>query len=391
MSGALGLLLRDITTEEFLSEYYQQRALHIRGNQDHFKELFSWAQLNNVLNFLQNSSSDLKMSRNGRQFVPRNATELIQASRQGATLIVENIDRYDRKLALFLSELTDETAESNRLNMYLSQPEMQGYRAHYDTHDFFILQISGYKKWWVYPETTQSVLFNQKTHDSEPPPEEELYLHCTLEAGDVLYVPKGHWHSALATNEPSLHLTLAMFVRTGIDFIKWFENELTDQKIFRDSLPLFLGVKDGNVQEPNEFRNMRLALVEALNDASLYDRFLEYRIATARDRQPIKFPEQTTLSLDDCMNAVHFKRKPLKSAIKSETGRTELICGGQIFSFDGEIGNTLRFIISRDEFSKDELIAASDGLGWDQLVTILFPLMREGLLDGEHHSPPSIP
>ena len=34
-----------------------------------------------------------------------------------------------------------------QINAYITPPENQGFAAHYDTHDVFVLQVSGSKRW----------------------------------------------------------------------------------------------------------------------------------------------------------------------------------------------------------------------------------------------------
>lgn len=384
MISPLRFVLDPITTEEFLINHYQSQALHIQGSRDKFSKLFGWEALNNVLNSSPQPHPGVKMTHGGKQLKPKDAIALIRAVQNGATLILEDIDRYDLNLGNFLNRLSEEIGERTRFNMYLSYPENQGYNKHYDTHSFFILQVSGYKEWWVFQETVPSALFFQKTHGTEAPPEESCYLHCKLGPGDVLYVPQGHWHYAIARDEPSVHLTLAVFVKTGIDFMKWLADELTDYEEFRKTLPLVLADR-GNAQVPpatNQLEKIKAGLTKILNESDLYERFMKYRVATERNRQPFQFPSHTIQSLEECGQTNLFKRRVQTASVSINqlSGKVELICAGQRLVFNIEVEPILRFVFSTEEFGKEELLAMSKGVPWEDICTTLLPLVREGFV-----------
>lgn len=383
----LQFMLNPIALDEFLEKHYSKRALHISGTPEKFRHLFTWNSLNEVLNSSSQPHPTVKMSHGGKQFKPKDAIDLVRAVQKGATLIVENIDRYNLALGDFLNRLSEEINEQTRFNLYLSYPENQGYKIHYDTHDFLILQIAGYKEWWIFPETMPSVLFKQKTHGVTPPPKESLYLNCKLGPGDVLYVPRGHWHYAMAREKPSMHLTLAMFVKTGIDFMRWLADELTDHEEFRSAFPLRLTnqhTSDEN-QSADNLRKLKVNLVKVLDDTGLYKKFLQYSTAVSRNRHPFNFPHHTVSSIEDCRDAVSFRRRHQVASISlnKDSKKIKLTCGGRLLSFDEKAEPILRFIFNSSQFTKQELIAASNGISWDTASAILLPLLREGFITCE--------
>jgi ribosomal protein L16 Arg81 hydroxylase len=46
-------------------------------------------------------------------------------------------------------------------------------------------------------------------------------LDCVLEAGDLLYVPRGWWHLAIPFDELSLHLSVGTYGPTVHDYVLW--------------------------------------------------------------------------------------------------------------------------------------------------------------------------
>jgi hypothetical protein len=49
----------------------------------------------------------------------------------------------------------------------------------------------------------------------------EPLLDVTLEAGDLLYLPRGFWHRAIPLAEPSLHLSVGTYAPTVHDYVSW--------------------------------------------------------------------------------------------------------------------------------------------------------------------------
>ena len=93
-------------------------------------------------------------------------------------------------------------------NIYLSPRNAQGFKTHYDSHDVFVLQVSGSKHWTLVRHASIELPLRGQGFDPEKhipgPPTREF----TIQAGDVLYCPRGLFHAARATDEVSLHITL---------------------------------------------------------------------------------------------------------------------------------------------------------------------------------------
>ena len=103
-------------------------------------------------------------------------------------------------------------------NIYLSPPNAQGFKTHFDSHDVFVLQVSGSKLWTLYDTAIALPLrgqaFDPDKHNAGPPTRE-----FTLHAGDLFYCPRGLFHSARSTDENSLHITLGLIGKTWADVI----------------------------------------------------------------------------------------------------------------------------------------------------------------------------
>lgn len=103
-------------------------------------------------------------------------------------------------------------------NLYLTPALSQGFDLHYDTHDVFVLQVHGRKNWSVRASPILSPLPGQTYDHCELDAGEEL-LGCTLNPGDLLYIPRGFYHSATSCEDVSLHITLGALTKTWADVL----------------------------------------------------------------------------------------------------------------------------------------------------------------------------
>jgi bifunctional lysine-specific demethylase and histidyl-hydroxylase NO66 len=85
------------------------------------------------------------------------------------------------------------------VNAYLTPPCSSGFNAHYDTHDVFVLQTAGVKKWRIYHSPIPLPLPSQSHIRGTAASVSGLgdpALEVELQTGDMLYVPRGFLHHA---------------------------------------------------------------------------------------------------------------------------------------------------------------------------------------------------
>lgn len=235
----LAKLLAPLDPATFRSGIWGRQLRHVPGDAQKFAGLFDWSRLNLLLDSCGDGfRMHLVDAEVNDYFTRASLTEVQRRLRQGATLVLAEIDRQDPVLGRFLDALSAELGINTFLNLYLSSPQRPGFPLHYDTHDFLILQISGYKDWALYPPTLADPLPSQNARDQPPPPESARLPLVQLAPGDLLYVPKGTWHRPQARFAPSLHLTLGLYAPTGVDLLRWLVQACSEQAAFRRNLPL---------------------------------------------------------------------------------------------------------------------------------------------------------
>jgi bifunctional lysine-specific demethylase and histidyl-hydroxylase NO66 len=102
-------------------------------------------------------------------------------------------------------------------NMYLTPPNSQGFAPHYDDIEAFVLQIEGKKRWRLYaPRNENEFLPRVSSKNFTENEIGEPILDKVLEAGDLLYFPRGIIHQALTVKGcHSLHITTSVYQKTS--------------------------------------------------------------------------------------------------------------------------------------------------------------------------------
>lgn len=110
---------------------------------------------------------------------------------------------------------------------------------HYDVHDVFAVQTEGEKIWNFYEGRVDDPLDYPPglTHADVERARGPLAFTVTLRPGDVLYVPRGVYHDAVAVDAPSLHVSFTVKPLTGRALLGLVETMARDHPAFRAWLP----------------------------------------------------------------------------------------------------------------------------------------------------------
>lgn len=154
----------------------------------------------------------------------------------GATVVLQGLQRWWAPAARFCRQLEVGLGHAVQANAYLTPPGAAGLAPHHDTHDVFVLQVSGTKHWVVREPTVEAPL-PRHTSDHEAAAAQPVLFEADLRPGDVLYLPRGFVHSAAAQQGVSLHLTVGVLATTVHDVLRRLVDMAGDEPAFRASLP----------------------------------------------------------------------------------------------------------------------------------------------------------
>jgi ribosomal protein L16 Arg81 hydroxylase len=293
MPTVLESLLAPISPIEFRERYYGKQPLLVRGHAKKFADLFDWDDLNRVLNTSSYPNPHVEISSPHQRQQPTSSQSVIEQCRAGASLVFRQLELFDPKVGELMRALEAEIGAPMFVALILSPPSQGAFERHWDRYDGFILHIDGHKAWTVYDEPFDKPIFYFAENQEDPPG--HPILECELAPGDLLYVPRGHWHQAVAQRGLSLHLTFAVKARTGIDFLTWLVDRLRSDVRFRHELPLSFA------DEPADLHATRLRehvtrlgeiLDSRLQDDTTIQSYLEHCAISDDDVRRFNFPAQ---------------------------------------------------------------------------------------------------
>lgn len=273
----LEYLIAPRSVDEFRDRYWGEWALHIPGQPDKFEGLFGWDDVNHALNHGRHSFEGVRLLYEKKGLPHEALSNIDHWLSQGATLVINNVNQIDPVAEKFATLLGADLNTHININSYMSCPNKQGFDNHFDGHDVFIAHLEGKKAWKVFEPTIKRPLDRQNLDKGEPP-DTDPYLECELEPGDVLYIPRGHWHYACAIT-PSIHLTVGQDPRTGSDFLRWLADRLmNNEEFFRQDFPVVwakeLGGTHGNGAFAEHMEEFRRRMHEILDRDSLQEAFV---------------------------------------------------------------------------------------------------------------------
>ncbi|MFP5022384.1 cupin domain-containing protein [Pseudonocardia phyllosphaerae] len=194
---------------------------------------------------------------------------------EGSTVVLQALHRMWPGVIDLCTGLAEELGHPVQANAYVTPPQSQGFSAHYDVHDVFVLQLAGRKHWTVHapvhvdplrsqPWGERSAAVAARARDDEP------VIDTVLEPGDVLYLPRGWLHSAVALGEVSAHLTVGVHVVTRNALVEALTALVAGDDRLRATLPLGIDVADPEQLAPH-VDEVRAALVDALSTVPAED------------------------------------------------------------------------------------------------------------------------
>lgn len=144
----------------------------------------------------------------------------------GYTIVLNGLERYVRAIASLSHSIEVELNFPTRVNAYVTPPESTGFIPHYDPHDVLILQVQGSKIWRL-SDGADVAPHEMLRREGVTAAGQPLPIHVRMEAGDVLYVPRGRTHAAETALEPSIHLTVGIHAPTVLTLVSHMLHSLS--------------------------------------------------------------------------------------------------------------------------------------------------------------------
>ena len=285
-----------LPVEDFLSRAWEKEVLHLaRHDPTYFADLFTLKDLDAYLGAARQGPktppihlANAHKKPTAKVYLPDGTVDVSgvnAAFRSGDTLILNGMRYSWRPVEDLCRSFEDVFQHEVGANLYLTPAKSQGFSAHFDTHEVFVLQLSGTKLWRIYHQEIEAPLVNQfhPLNLAElPPPAFEL----TLRPGDLLYMPRGRVHEALSTDSTSMHLSVGIHTTRWVDALHAAISRLAEKDVsYRRSLPA--GILFAGAEAPAGVRDEFEALLQRLGtEVPVTDVFKAVREAILERRGP---------------------------------------------------------------------------------------------------------
>ncbi|HKT78662.1 MAG TPA: cupin domain-containing protein [Vicinamibacterales bacterium] len=387
-------LVAPITPKEFFGRHWTRQAIHLPQPGRRFESYFGWEAVEAILNAGDIRFPKIKVSRRDRPVPPDEFTHesagqkivdgraVLDLFNQGASFGITGADSHWPPLRAVVDALFDALLEHVHTNVYCSPAGTQGFQCHFDLHEVFVLQVSGEKHWRMFRPTTDAPLEGWRAEDS-PHTSQEPYLDVVLRPGDVLYVPRGHWHYAVATELTSLHVTVGVTCRKGSEFLDWLGGELLHEAIWRQNLPLLADcTQRGTLQEPAGLAKWADAIRESIEaklaDADVFSRF-------CRDTLAQIAPSHNAVFLDPALPLARMRfTRPAGRRhyfVAGQDGALTVSIAGSEIEIDGSDRDLVALILDADTFTLDDVRAWKPDASLSDVHDLVKALVDGGLLN----------
>ena len=388
-------LIAPLSVEDFFADYWEKTYLHRPSDRGRFGDYFSLRDVDTWLASVRSGLPDsiLITAPEGSEertdrYRPREigVDVAYAALAKGSSLVLNHMEDWPSLLGLVKSLARDFHADVG-VNAYLTPKGGKTFPIHTDKHDVLILHLEGEKVWRLHEFSLLQLDISQKRNLRFP---QEWYgrtktpqlAEIRLQPGDLLYIPRGMPHYAIAQDSACLHLTVSITPLYWLDFLKIAaEHAALHSQEVRRALP------PGFVDSEEICERMRSTYQEVLKAFQEVTSFDEVLAAVKRNRVAFQgYPSDG-----------HFREivDPEDVTLDSEVERRRDVLCAVGESFDNErntkmtiwfadhqvtgpphLRRALEFVRDHDRFRAADL----PGLDEKGQLTLVRRLVTEGLL-----------
>ena len=252
-------LIAPVKPEEFLTQFAGKKPLYIPGAPDKFTFAMSWDHMNRILNQsniwtphtlqLVLDTVVLGAEQFAREGIGRDGAQTYLVDfdkvkgllRKGASLVLNEIETLTPGMKRITEILSRQPGGKVQANLYCSWQKHQAFDVHFDTHDVFAMQIVGEKAWRVYQRHFKDPI-NHPAFKSLPSQfhhahKGDLLMEFTMRPGDLVYVPSGFYHEALAESDSTVHISFSVVPLIGLDIVSMLFDFGVMDEVFRQPVP----------------------------------------------------------------------------------------------------------------------------------------------------------
>jgi ribosomal protein L16 Arg81 hydroxylase len=251
-------LLAPVAPERFLDEVRDRTWLQVEAGAEKTRDLISWDALARLLEMDVWTDRTLQLVLD-RQRVPVEAYcreardrshqpvrkpdgQLVQQwLARGASLLLNEIETLHPPIRAVAECLERTLGAKASANLYCSWQGHQAFDSHYDRHDVYAFQVVGRKRWRIYEGRADRPIEHAAFYNVPQAEYDRMKgavaAEIAMTPGDLLYLPRGQFHDALAEDEASVHVTFSCSAPIGLDWLNDLWSIALQDPLFRTDLP----------------------------------------------------------------------------------------------------------------------------------------------------------
>jgi hypothetical protein len=389
----LAQFIAPFAAERFEQEVYGRAPLHVPGEGEageRRRELLPWPRLNAILAVASHwTEANAKVILNGMPLGPDHYVDEVATPAgtvrradpakihaflaMGASLVADSVEDASPELRRVTAMLSERFLGTSGANAYCSFRGVQAFHSHCDLHDVFAVHCEGEKVWRIYENRAQDPVEQYQGDDAQALIERSkgrVMMEVRMRPGDLLYIPRGFYHDALASSEASLHVTFSLAPHTGRVLFRLLEEMAMQDPDFRAYLP------DGRAENGRVLAERLAALgakAAAFMQTPLFRNAVAARqLALARPFSEVSLPERGPLDF--------YARTQAQAQIAPrETGMVLRWQGGEAPL--GLLEEPAEWLLAQNLTSLQQLIARFPQHGRPTLEALLALLRRAGLIE----------
>lgn len=381
-------LVAPLSPERFLADYWGRKPVHIPAAAGRARPgMLTWDRFNAVLQQRLHWDADhLKLVMNGRGVAGEHFLDPVPGVEDGRRFA--NLAKVEAFLAmgasLLATEIQDAAPEIRRLtdtlglrfagrswgNAYASFQGVQAFGTHFDTHEVFAVHGEGEKRWRLYTNRAENPTEVPEGDGAQAMIEQAkgpVTMDVVLRPGDVLYIPRGWFHDAVASAEASLHLTIGILPPTGQLVLELLQKAASDDPAFRAYLA---DARDGDALA-GQLAQLGGRLAVMLAAPAFRDAVAVEQARSADPGHPLSLPARPTLHFYARTQVPHtIEPRPTGAVLRTPHGEHRL----------GRLREVAEYMLTRPAVSLEELVARSLHLDREEIAGLVAAAERLGLL-----------
>ena len=270
----------------------EKKYIHLKNENESLKKVMNVKSLNKLIsmhNCWDNKNFSLVLNKNTIPFTAfftkgetlgfaKTAPDPIKVEnylRKGASLVLNDLIYFSNEIEKLASDLQTITNGRCQANLYFSMQSHQAFAPHFDTHDVFALHCEGEKIWNIYEnfekDPINHPIYKQELNDKTEKPG-KIIDQVLLKPGDLLYIPRGQFHDALASNNGAMHIAFGITYLKPIDIFQYYYDQLIINDFFRSDIR--------QINSTDDIKNIHAEITSQLNkifnNEKLYEHSLNY-------------------------------------------------------------------------------------------------------------------